>query len=51
MEDGKAQSLDGLKKLDDFTLQITLENAVDLPYFLFYPGTAILPKDEVKLPS
>jgi len=48
VEDGKAQSIAGLKKIDDFTLQITLENAVDLPYFLFYPGTAILPKDEVE---
>jgi peptide/nickel transport system substrate-binding protein len=48
VEDGKAQSMAGLKKVDDFTLQITLENPVDLPYFLFYPGTAILPKEEVE---
>lgn len=48
VEDGKAQSIVGLKKIDNLTLQITLENPVDLPYFLFYPGTAILPKDEVE---
>ncbi|MFA5027803.1 MAG: ABC transporter substrate-binding protein, partial [Candidatus Methylomirabilota bacterium] len=48
VEDGKAQSIAGLKKLDDFTLQITLEDPVDLPYFLFYPGTAIVPKEEVE---
>ena len=35
VEDGKAQSIAGLKKIDDYTLQITLENPVDLPYFLF----------------
>jgi peptide/nickel transport system substrate-binding protein len=48
VEDGKAQSIAGLRKLDDFTLQITLENPVDLPYFLFYPGTAIVPREEVE---
>ncbi len=48
VEDGKAQSIAGLKKIDDFTLQITLENPIDLPYFLFWPGAAILPKDEVE---
>jgi peptide/nickel transport system substrate-binding protein len=48
VEDGKAQSIAGLRKIDDSTLQITLENPVDLPYFLFQPGTAILPKDEVE---
>ena len=48
VEDGKAQTMAGLKKIDDSTLQITLENPVDLPYFLFQPGTAILPKDEVE---
>jgi peptide/nickel transport system substrate-binding protein len=48
VEDGKAQSIAGLKKLDDYTLQITLENPVDLPYFLYDPGTAILPREEVE---
>jgi peptide/nickel transport system substrate-binding protein len=46
--EGKAQTIAGLKKIDDFTLQITLESPVDLAYFLFYPGAAILPKDEVE---
>jgi peptide/nickel transport system substrate-binding protein len=48
VEDGKAQTIAGLRKLDDSTLQITLENPVDLPYFLFYFGTAIVPKEEVE---
>jgi peptide/nickel transport system substrate-binding protein len=48
VEDGKAQSISGLKKLDDFTLQIALENPVELPYSLYDPGTAILPKEEVE---
>jgi peptide/nickel transport system substrate-binding protein len=48
VEDGKASTIAGLRKVDDFTLQITLENPVDLSYFLFYPGTAILPRDEVE---
>ena len=48
VEEGKAQSIPGLRKIDDFTLQITLENPVDLPYFLYDPGTAILPKEEVE---
>ncbi len=48
VEDGKAQSIAGLKKVDDFTLQITTENPIELSYFLFDPGTAILPKEEVE---
>jgi len=48
VEDGKAQGISGLKKLDDFTLQITLESPANLPYSLFDPGTAILPKEEIE---
>jgi len=48
VEDGKAHSIAGLKKIDDHTVQITLENAADLAYSLFEAGTAILPKDEVE---
>ena len=48
VQEGKAQSIAGLKKIDDLTLQISLENPVDLPYFLLDPGTAILPKEEVE---
>ncbi len=48
VEDGKAQSIAGLKKIDDHTVQITLESSVNPAYSLFEPGTAILPKDEVE---
>jgi peptide/nickel transport system substrate-binding protein len=48
VQEGKSQNISGLKKIDDLTLQIVLENPVDLPYFLLDPGTAILPKEEVE---
>jgi peptide/nickel transport system substrate-binding protein len=46
-EEQKADKISGLKKIDDFTLQITLEDPVNLAYLVYEPGTAILPKEEV----
>lgn len=45
---GKADSISGLKKIDDFTLEITLEHAFDLGYQLYKIETAIVPKEEVE---
>ena len=47
-EQKKAESISGLKKIDDYTLQITYENPIDPSYPLYEPGTAILPKEEVE---
>lgn len=48
VEEGKAKTIAGLKKIDDLTLEITMANPVDLAYALWLPGTAILPKDKVE---
>jgi peptide/nickel transport system substrate-binding protein len=48
VEDGKAKKISGLKKIDDFTLQITLAEPVDLAYSLYDPNVAILPRDVVE---
>lgn len=45
--DGKADHIAGLKKVDDFTLEITLEHPVDIGYSLCKIETAILPQEEV----
>ncbi|MFO1081558.1 MAG: ABC transporter substrate-binding protein [Reyranellaceae bacterium] len=48
VEKGQAKEISGLKKIDDFTLEITLNDKVD-PGFYFFPGpTAILPREEVE---
>ncbi|MFI5342475.1 MAG: ABC transporter substrate-binding protein, partial [Candidatus Methylomirabilales bacterium] len=47
-EDGKAARITGLRKLDDFTLEITMDRPVDPAYTLYEAGTAILPKEEVE---
>lgn len=47
-EDGKAPKIAGLRKLDDFTLEITMDRPVDPAYSLYEGGTAILPKEEVE---
>jgi peptide/nickel transport system substrate-binding protein len=47
-EEGKAQKIAGLRKLDDFTLEITMDRPVDPAYSLYEGGTAILPKEEVE---
>jgi len=47
-EKGEAQTISGLKKIDDYTLEMTLENPIDPSFPLYEPGTAILPKEEVE---
>lgn len=48
LEEGKADHISGLKKIDDYTLQITLKNPIDPSYNLFQINTAILPKEVVE---
>ncbi|MEW6261760.1 MAG: ABC transporter substrate-binding protein [Thermodesulfobacteriota bacterium] len=48
MIDGKAQTIGGLKKVDDFTLQVTLEDPVDPSFSLREIGMAIVPKEAVE---
>ena len=47
-EEGKAQKIAGLRKIDDFHLEITMDRPVDPAYSLYEGGTAILPKEEVE---
>jgi peptide/nickel transport system substrate-binding protein len=46
--DGKAPTISGLKKIDDFTLQITLADPVDPSFSLREPGMAVVPKEAVE---
>jgi len=48
VEKGQAKEISGLKKIDDFTLEITLTDRVEPGYYLFSGTTAILPKEEVE---
>lgn len=48
IEKGQATSISGLKKIDDFTLEMTLSERADPAYYLFAGVTAILPKEEVE---
>lgn len=43
-----ADTISGLKKIDDLTFQVTLDNPVDLRFYLWLPSTAILPKEVVE---
>ncbi len=45
---GKTDTIAGLKKIDDYTLSIELENAMDIGYLLFKIETAILPREEIE---
>lgn len=47
-EAGEAEHIEGLRKIDDFTLEMTLEEMVDPGYSLFEPVTSILPREEVE---
>jgi peptide/nickel transport system substrate-binding protein len=47
-EEGKAQAIAGLKKLDDFTLEITMEKPGDPAYSLYEISAGILPRKEVE---
>jgi len=48
LNNGKADTITGLKKINDLTFQITLENPVDPKFYLWLPSAAILPKEEVE---
>lgn len=48
---GDATSISGLKKMDDYTLQITFSDYNDPGSLLFEAVTAILPKEEVEKES
>jgi peptide/nickel transport system substrate-binding protein len=48
VEKGQAKEISGLKKIDDFTLEITLTDKVEPGYYFFSGSTAILPKEEVE---
>lgn len=50
-EKGQAPDISGLKKVDDFTLQITLAEKVNPGFQFLMPTTAILPKEEVEKPG
>ena len=43
--EGKADSIGGLKKVDDYTLEMTLLRAIDPAYALFPINSSILPKE------
>jgi peptide/nickel transport system substrate-binding protein len=48
VEKGQAKEISGLKKIDDFTLEMTVTEKVD-PGFQFIAGTtAILPREEIE---
>jgi len=48
LEDGKADKISGLRKIDDYTLEISLVDPVDPAYGLYHVPTAILPREEVE---
>ncbi len=48
VEKGKAKTISGLKKIDDLTFEMTLENPVDIKHYLREWDTAIIPKEEVE---
>ncbi len=47
-EEGKATHSSGLRKINDFTLEITMDKPIDPAYTLYEGGTAILPREEVE---
>jgi peptide/nickel transport system substrate-binding protein len=46
--DKKANTISGIKKIDDYTVEITLIRPIDLAYALFPINMAILPKEAVE---
>ena len=48
VEKGQAKEISGLKKIDDFTLEMTITDRVDPGFYFFAGSTAILPKEEVE---
>ncbi len=47
-EEGKADKISGLRKIDDSTLEITMDKPLDPSYILWEAGTSILPREEVE---
>ncbi len=48
VEKGQAKEISGLKKIDDFTLEMTITDRVEPGYYFFSGTTAILPREEVE---
>lgn len=48
VEDGKAKTISGLKKIDELTFEMKLHSPVAMEYHLWLPGTGIIPKEEVE---
>ena len=48
MEAGTAKTIAGIKKIDDYTIEITLDDPIDPGYPLCHPCAAVLPKEEVE---
>lgn len=51
VQKGQAKEISGLKKIDDFTLEMTLTDKADPGYFLFQGQTAIMPAKEAQAPD
>ena len=51
VEKGTAKEISGLRKIDDYTLEVTITDRVDPGYYLFSGTTAILPKEEAEKPD
>jgi peptide/nickel transport system substrate-binding protein len=51
VEKGQAKEISGLKKIDDYTLEMTITDKVDPGYYFFNGSTAILPKEEAEKPD
>lgn len=47
-EDGETEHIEGLRKIDDFTVEIAMDGFVDPAYPLHFPCAAILPREEVE---
>jgi peptide/nickel transport system substrate-binding protein len=48
VEKGQAKEISGLRKIDNFTLEMTITDRVEPGYYFFDGTTAILPKEEVE---
>ena len=48
VNEGKAETISGLKRIDDLTFEMTLDDPVDIKFYLWLPGMAIVPKEEVE---
>ena len=48
VEKGTAKEISGLKKIDDFTLEMTITDITDPGFYFFDGTTAILPREEVE---